>query len=1123
MRLPPAILLPALVTALPVFVMASTHPATPVVPAVSQWQAGGDASTSPQTVPDLGGIAPLSWTGAPALAPDAFFGVPAWRLDGKQAATAPHARLHGAMRENLTVEAWINLPSSSSANPAPLRDIVVRKQGQFSLDFFPEADGVRLRFSIWQEGRLQQVSTLARGTLDDGKWHHLAGVLRQGTIELFIDGRSVDQGMGSKTFAGGGYTSIGPSDRPLWIGGMKQDPVTPATPVTRGFTGMIAQIRLTGQALTPDQFGPRNPLTGQQQPAPVPSAPATSASTATMSLQPPSGGLEQHPGLTLLRAGSAARPALTAPAQVWRLGNWYYGQQEVLRTAPTSDAAQTLRLRIPLPPTRATLSASSATAVPLQLGLIVVNENGGALDLTLDVNGRTVATFPGLRDRTTFKQFHTLTTASLPADLIRSAAALDIELRGAHRSGGDRINLVQLALGDTSAIADWKDSQQLPALPPPPPAPDPATIAPYRLATGAPWNGIIYYSRRVRDLPDTIRADARLLQELGFTATFQDLDSSINLNSLRLGLRDNAQFNTAQTWQFDLFRNHGLQAAFNVYRLQLFTGEDFYSDLPLMEDSSGQPIGAPRYPKWMSSPVLFAPQTQDRFREIWRDLARHFVETPAYLRVRGEDGKLHPVFLLWSPFFFDLFEGHVASYDAWARAAWTDWQQRNLGSVRWPEPPRKNKTNADPDWAAWQDFRGEYVANGTKEVARIIRETVPDAWIAVLLKQHNFVQSVGKSYVSVGRRGLDPRNYDWADLVATETHRFGIYSVLADLDLARDMPSTTRRPIFIHYLVGRQNNLPARYPWTKRELVGSMLLRRALPVQYGYNERDDFAGFAWFERPDNRTAGRTMWPEVLPDIRSANAAWNALFDRAQATPPAASPLAIHLPRALYTIGDDREDWNAAIVTPHRELLRRNLSPRWLLRIEELDTHPEITALVLPDPLSLEDDETAALARFVKRGGRLAFIEIPDAPAPGAIREKLTRAGIAHTAWTLAKLDAADFGQTLADFLGTRPTLGAAALDVETGLIGKPGDQVLVAVNHAAEPRTVTISLTTNITRTVTIPAHDTAFFAVGSDATLTPVHPPPAATTEPVGPTLRDPDVWQRYREYVFLSAGEVE
>jgi hypothetical protein len=853
-----------------------------------------------------------------------------------------------------------------------------------------------------------------------------------------------------------------------------------------------------------------------------------------MSLQPPAGGIEQQPGLTLLRAGSADRPALAAPAQVWRLGNWYYGQQEVLRTAPTSAAAQTLRLRIPFPTTR----AAATTPAPLQLGLITVNENGATLDLTLNVNGRAVATFPDLRDRTTFKQFHILTTPPLPPDLIASPAAtadatattatLDITLTAPHRPGGDRINLLQLALGDATAIADWKKQHtadgQFPPLPPPPPAPDPATIAPYRLATGAPWNGIIYYTRRIRDLPDTIRADARLLQELGYTATFQDLDSSINLHTLRLGHRDNAQFNTAQTWQLDLFRNHGLQAAFNIYRLQLSTGEDLYSDLPLMEDASGRPIGAPRYPKWMSSPVLFAPRTQARYRDIWTDLARHFVETPAYLRVRGEDGKLHPVFLLWSPFFFDLFEGHVASYDALARAAWQDWQQRETGAIRWPDPPRKNKTNADPDWAAWQDFRGEYVANGAKIVADIIRQKIPDAWIAILLKQHNFVQAVGKPYVSVGRRGLDPRHYAWADLVATETHRFGIYSVLADLDLARDMPATTRRPIFIHYLVGRRDNHPVRYPWTKRELVGSMLLRRALSIQYGYNERDDYAGFAYFERPDNRTPGRMMWPEVLPDIRSANAAYNALFDRAQATPPVPTPLAIHLPRALYTIGDDREDWNAAIVTPHRELLRRNLAPRWLLRIEELDTHPEIKTLVLPDPLTLKAGETAALARFVKRGGRLALIEIPDAPDPGAVREKLTRAGIPHTAWTLPQLNSADFGQTLADFTGTRPMLGtaaAAALDVETGLIGKPGDQVLVAVNHAAEPRTATVTLPGNARRPVTIPAHDTAFFAIGPGASLTPIHPPPAA--EPAGPTLRDPDVWPRYREYVFLSAGEVE
>ncbi|WP_043587854.1 LamG domain-containing protein, partial [Geminisphaera colitermitum] len=424
---------------------------------VSQWQAATDVAQI-TSIPDLGGIAPLAWTTAPTLAPDVFFGAPAWKLDGTQAATAPHARLHGAMRENLTIEAWIKLPPSSS----PHRGIVVRKQGQFSLDFFPEADGVRLRFNIWQENRLHAVSAPAHGALDDGNWHHLAGVLRQGSIELFIDGRSVDKGtgLGRKTFAGGGYTSIGPSDRPLWIGGMKQDPVTPATPITRGFTGMIAQVRLTGQALTPDRFGPRNPLTGRQQPAPVPLPSSAATTVSTMSLQPPAGGIDQQPGLTLLRAGAAARPALVAPAQVWRLGNWYYGQQEVLRTAPTSRAAQTLRLRLPLPKPR---DAAAATA-PFQIGLITVNESGAVLDLAVSVNGRPVATFPELRDQTTFKQFHTLTTPPLPSDLIASSTTttLDITLTAPHRPGGDRINLLQLALGDTTAIADWKNTWQLP-------------------------------------------------------------------------------------------------------------------------------------------------------------------------------------------------------------------------------------------------------------------------------------------------------------------------------------------------------------------------------------------------------------------------------------------------------------------------------------------------------------------------------------------------------------------------------------------------------------------------------------------------------------------------------------
>lgn len=1108
--------LSGLLTAMPA--LFAQPAAAPALAPVSQWRASTDAI---RTVKDLGGIAPLTWVGASdvALAPSSFFGAPAWKLAGDRAASAPHATVHGALREALTVEAWVRFSS------APTRDIVIRKPGQFSLDFFPEADGVRLRFLVWQGGQVQSVSVAAAGRLDDDRWHHLAGVLNKGAMELFVDGRSVEQ----RTFAHPptGSTVIDASNQPLWIAGIQE---TPTSAASRGFTGLLAELRLTGRALPPTEFGPRNPLTGKTQADPAPlsaqaAAALTPAVAAARSLQPPTGGLQKKSGLVLLTAGSAARPFLETPAQVWRLGNWYYGQQEVIRTGPTAAADQSLRLRLPLP--------TLASGERLHAGLITVNEAGASLDLEVFVNGIRVGRFDDLADRTTFKQFHPLITDAISATPGDTA---EIELRARRRDDGDRINLVQFALGSAAALEAWHNTWDFPALPPPPPAPDPATIAPYRLATGAPWNGIIYYTRRVRDQAETIAADAKRISELGFTATFQDLDSTINLNSLRHGLHDNAQFNSSQKWQLDLFRNHGLQMVFNVYRLQLFTGEDFYSDLPLVIDASGKPIGAPRYPKWMSSAVIEAEQTQDRMREIWADLAKHYVETPNYLRVRGEDGKLHPVFLLWSPFFFDLFDGHVASYDAWAKAAWVKWQQRTQGSVRWPEPPRERLDEAS--WAAWQAFRGEYVANNAKIVADLIREKVPGAWFAVLLKQHNFVQSVGKSYVSVGSRGLDPRHYGWAEFIATETHRFGIYSVLADLDLARDMPSRTGRPIFIHYLVGRANNLPHRYPWSKRELVGSMLLRRALAVQYGYNERDDFAGFAYFERPDNVTSGRLMWPEVLPDIRSGNEAYNTLFDHAQATPPVPATLAIHLPAALYTVGDNREDWNQAIVTPHRELLRRNLAPSWLLNLADLDARPAITALVIPDSLAIEPEERAALARFTARGGRVVFISIPEAKGsasaqlPGVERRAQGADAGWATVWdagkgkvaftTLDAVAADDFGARLAAFVGTRPTLDTAALDVETGLIGPAGNQVLVAVNHAGEPREVEVTIEGR-KRTVRIPAHDTAFFSVGHDVALTAILPPPAASTKPVGPTLRDADVWARYREFVFQSAGETE
>lgn len=1087
---------------------------------LSQWQAAADAT---RTAKDLGGLAPLVWAGETeiALSPDAFFGAPAWKLAGDRAARAAHVPAHGALRESLTLETWVRLSG------APLRDIVARKPGQFSLDFYPEADGVRLRFLVWQGGQVQSVSVKAAGLLDNQRWHHLAGVLDQGSLQLFVDGRSVDQ----RTFAHPpvGSTIIDLSTQPLWVGGIQE--VATQAPA-RGLSGLLAETRLTGRALKPSEFGPRNPLDGKRQPDPVASSTASAASAATAapvkrSLLPATGGVEQKPGLVLLRAGAKARANLSSPAQVWRLGNWYYGQQEVLRTEPTAAGDQSLRFRLPRP--------ALASGKPLRAGLITVNEVGATLDLEVFMNGVRVGRFPGLTDRTTFKQFHPLTT-----DPIASAAAqgetLEIELRAKQRNGGDRINLLQFALGDAASLEAWHATWDFPALPPPPPAPDPATFAPYRLATGAPWNGIIYYSRRVRDQAATIARDAKRIQDLGFSATFQDLDSTINLNSLRHGLSDNAQFNSSQKWQLDLFRNHGMQMAFNVYRLQLFSGEDFYSDLPLVIDASGQPIGAPRYPKWMSSPVIEAPQTQDRLREIWRDLAQHYVETPNYLRVRGEDGKLHPVFLLWSPFFFDLFDGHVASYDKWATAAWLEWQKRNEGSVRWPEAPRERKDEAS--WAAWQAFRGEYVANNARIVADLIREKVPGAWFAVLLKQHNFVQSVGKSYVSVGSRGLDPRHYGWAEFIATETHRFGVYSVLADLDLARDMPSKTGRPIFIHYLVGRANGLPHRYPWSKRELVGSMLLRRALAVQYGYNERDDFAGFAYFERPNPEAPDRLMWPEVLPDIRSGNEAYNTLFDLAQATPPAPSSLAIHLPAALYTIGDGREDWNAAIVTPHRELLRRNLAPSWLLNLADLDSRPAITALIIPDPLALKPAEAATLARFTARGGRVVFVSIPEAKGsalallPDATRRPQARDEGWATIWKSGKgevavvkldsIDAEDFGSRLAAFTGARPRLGGDTLDVETGLIGSGANRVLVAVNHAGEPRDAQVTIDGRV-RDIRIPAHDTAFFSIGAGATLKPVLPPPPAAAEPVGPTLRDADVWARYREFVFQSSGEAE
>jgi hypothetical protein len=148
------------------------------------------------------------------------------------------------LTESLTLEAYVNMAAMPSGGHNA--EILFRGDSRLGLDpYLLHIRNGELQFSISASDNSMAVVSTAPPTLN--QWYHIAGVLDgdSGLMSLFLNGILVDSM----------YTNVRPFavlnpslNAGLSIGGF------PATDYFGPFSGLIDEVRISGEALSPDEF-----------------------------------------------------------------------------------------------------------------------------------------------------------------------------------------------------------------------------------------------------------------------------------------------------------------------------------------------------------------------------------------------------------------------------------------------------------------------------------------------------------------------------------------------------------------------------------------------------------------------------------------------------------------------------------------------------------------------------------------------------------------------------------------------------------------------------------------------------------------------------------------------------
>jgi hypothetical protein len=152
-------------------------------------------------------------------------------------ATIPSPTLDMGAGASFSVEVWVNSSQLDPAGSALVSREVAGHQEQYALDYYQGAT----RFYVRTADGTPFVSS--GPNINDGKWHHLVGVLDNGTVTMYVDGVAAPSAAGVT-----GRLLAMPAGTPTTIGTRLSDLGAFTGP--NGLVGAVDELAIYGRALT---------------------------------------------------------------------------------------------------------------------------------------------------------------------------------------------------------------------------------------------------------------------------------------------------------------------------------------------------------------------------------------------------------------------------------------------------------------------------------------------------------------------------------------------------------------------------------------------------------------------------------------------------------------------------------------------------------------------------------------------------------------------------------------------------------------------------------------------------------------------------------------------------------
>ncbi len=571
---------------------------------------------------------------------------------------------------------------------------------------------------------------------------------------------------------------------------------------------------------------------------------------------------------------------------------------------------------------------------------------------------------------------------------------------------------------------------------------------PGMLPDGRPFIATMYYER-FYDYPaedDLLDRDIADVADRGWTVAFTDY---IHLS---LGPVWDRYYQQAG-------KNH-LYVLPNQWNAAFHAGGDFFSrvTLPVTETGEGPTgfcIGCNlRYNDSTFSRVMVEYQSQ---------VLDRYIKDPAYTRIMGRDGKLHPVMIVIYETGMTDYDGHWIDYSEGSKEAWRRYQKDTLGEVKWQEPPKSTDTGQLDALISWNDFRAEDLSTGWSRVSRGLKQRYPDLYTMVIFRQHGLLEG-SKSGVDaggIGHRAIRPELWDSFDIIGSEHDGDdGIEYVLAEADLIKSAAGG-RMGALDYYLDSGYKAYTARpvefhRPWGQSEMLGVVALRGLLAMHYGYNERDDRAGIAATGR---RERGAELWQKAAcEEAKEANFEFQKVASYVYAASPAPRKAAIVMPYEAYSVcANDELPLDKKLVALHQIFQKADVPVDWVFSsAKKLEDYK-----LLIVPQARYSPRFQGLLEQAKAGGmKIVTVPFPAQPEDGLAQVRKAVQSLC------GQLRTSEFAPTA---------------DVESGTLEGIDYTVTVVVNHGAKPVSYDVDNATVFPahwlkgRQLSVPAHRSAY------------------------------------------------